>query len=88
MREQGKILAYNVTQTNPDARYRGSKLATKLEVMGIELASMGTPDSQEGDELIQFAEPKRGVYKKLIVRDSRLVGGILLGDLTKRRISS
>lgn len=81
--EQGKIFADNVTQTNLDARYRGSKLATKLKVMGIELASMGTPDPQEGDELIQFAEPKRGVYKKLIVRDSRLVGGILLGDLAK-----
>ncbi len=81
--EQGKIFADHVTRTDLDARYRGSKMATKLKVMGIELASMGTPEAQEGDELIQFAEPKRGVYKKLIVRDSRLVGGILLGDIAK-----
>ena len=26
------------------------------------------------------AEPARGIYKKLIVRDGRLVGAILLGD--------
>ena len=32
---------------------------------------------------MQFSEPKRGTYKKLIVRDGRLVGGILLGDLSK-----
>jgi len=44
---------------------------------------MGTPEPQEGDELIRFSEPKKGVYKKLIVRDSRLVGGILLGDISK-----
>jgi nitrite reductase (NADH) large subunit len=33
--------------------------------------------------VVQFSEPKRGTYKKLIIRDGRLVGGILLGDLNK-----
>ena len=32
---------------------------------------------------MQFSEPKRGTYKKLIIRDGRLVGGILLGDISK-----
>ena len=40
-------------------------------------------DPIEGDELIQFTEPKKGTYKKLIVRDGRLVGGILMGDISK-----
>ncbi len=35
------------------------------------------------DEIIQFTEPKRGIYKKLIVREGRLVGGILMGDISK-----
>jgi len=35
------------------------------------------------DEVVQFSEPKRGTYKKLIIRDGRLVGGILLGDISK-----
>ncbi|QGM44671.1 nitrite reductase large subunit NirB [Methylocystis heyeri] len=81
--EQGKVFADHVTQTNPDARYHGSKLATKLKVMGIELASMGSPEPQEGDELIQFSEPRRAVYKKLVIRNGRLVGGVLLGDIAK-----
>ena len=81
--EQGKVFADHLTQRDLGAAYHGSKLATKLKVTGIELASMGTPEHEIGDELIQLAEPKRGVYKKLIVRDSRLVGAILLGDISK-----
>ncbi len=82
--EQAKVFADHVTGTNTQAAYHGSKLATKLKVMGVELASMGiTEPKDDGDETIQFSEPKRGTYKKLIVRDGRLVGGILMGDISK-----
>lgn len=82
--EQAKVFADHVTEKRPDAAYHGSKLATKLKVMGVELASMGiTEPERDSDELIQFIEPKKGTYKKLIVRDGRLVGGILMGDLSK-----
>ena len=82
--DQAKVFADHITGRNRDAAYHGSKLATKLKVMGVELASMGvTEPSEERDEVVQFTEPKRGTYKKLIVRDGRLVGGILMGDISK-----
>ncbi len=82
--EQAKVFADHVTGHKPDAAYHGSKLATKLKVMGVELASMGiTEPAEDRDEIIQFTEPKKGTYKKLIVRDGRLVGGILMGDISK-----
>lgn len=82
--EQAKVFADHVTGRAPDAAYHGSKLATKLKVMGVELASMGiTEPADERDEIVQFTEPKKGTYKKLIVRDGRLVGGILMGDISK-----
>jgi nitrite reductase (NADH) large subunit len=82
--EQAKVFADHVTGRNTDAAYHGSKLATKLKVMGVELASMGLTNAREArDETIQFSEPHRGTYKKLIVRDGRLVGGILMGDISK-----
>ena len=31
-------------------------------------------------EVIRFVDPSRGIYQKLVVRDGRLVGAILLGD--------
>ncbi len=82
--DQAKVFADQVTGANTGAEYLGSKLATKLKVMGVELASMGiTEPASDADEVIQFSEPKRGTYKKLIVRDGRLVGGILMGDISK-----
>jgi nitrite reductase (NADH) large subunit len=82
--DQAKVFAEHITGHNIDAAYHGSKLATKLKVMGVELASMGiTEAAEEQDETIQFTEAKRGTYKKLIVRDGRLVGGILMGDISK-----
>ncbi len=82
--EQAKVVADHLTAANIDAAYHGSKLATKLKVMGVELASMGITEPEEDrDEIIQFIEPRRGTYKKLIVRDGRLVGGILMGDISK-----
>ncbi|MGH7933361.1 MAG: nitrite reductase large subunit NirB [Candidatus Binataceae bacterium] len=82
--EQAKVLADHITETDRAAAYQGSKLATKLKVMGVELASMGViaPDGDHED-VVQFMEPKRGVYKKLIIRDGRLAGGILMGDISK-----
>ena len=82
--DQAKVFADHVTARNREAAYHGSKLATKLKVMGVELASMGITEPKEArDEIIQFQEPSKGTYKKLIVRDGRLVGGILIGDISK-----
>jgi nitrite reductase (NADH) large subunit len=80
--EQTKVLAKVLTGAEPDAAYSGSKLATKLKVMGVELASMGRiADLQPTDEVVQFAEPARQVYWKAIVRDGKLNAACLLGDL-------
>ena len=82
--DQAKVFADHVTGVDRTAEYHGSKLATKLKVMGVELASMGlTNPADDNDEIVQFIEPRRGIYKKLIVRDSRLVGAILMGEISK-----
>jgi nitrite reductase (NADH) large subunit len=79
--EQARVLADRLTGANPDATYEGSRVSTKLKVMGIELAAMGDKDTDDpDDEIVQYSEPSRGVYKKLIVRDGRLRGAIVLGD--------
>jgi len=79
--EQTAVLADRLTGRNPDALYEGSVVSTKLKVMGVELAVMGDREPRgEEDEVVTYAEPTRGVYKKLIVREGRLAGAILLGD--------
>lgn len=79
--EQAKVLADVLTGFNPKAEYLGSKLGTKLKVMGVELASMGeTKPSLPDDEVAVYREPSRGVYKKLIIRENKIAGAILLGE--------
>jgi len=82
--EQAKVLADHITGRNPSAAYHGSRIATKLKVAGVELASMGAIEpASERDEVVQFSEPRRGTYKKILVRDGHLLGAILLGDISK-----
>ena len=58
--EQTKVLAKVLTGADPTAAYAGSKIATKLKVMGVELASMGRiNDLKPTDEVVQFSEPGR-----------------------------
>jgi len=79
--EQTAVLADRLTGRKPEAAYKGSKVSTKLKVMGVELAVMGDRETRdENDEVVTYAEPSRGIYKKLISRNGQLVGAILLGD--------
>lgn len=79
--EQTAVLADRLTGRKPEAAYKGSKISTKLKVMGLELAVMGAKEAQDDkDEVVVYAEPSRGIYKKLIVRNGQLAGAILLGD--------
>jgi nitrite reductase (NADH) large subunit len=78
--EQTAVLADRLTGQNPNAAYQGSKVSTKLKVMGIELAVMGKKEPEGSDEVVSYSESGRGIYKKLIVRDGQLAGAILLGD--------
>jgi NAD(P)H-nitrite reductase large subunit len=79
--EQTAQLADRLSGRNSEAVYTGSRVSTKLKVLGVDLAVMGDKEPREdGDEVVSYTEPSRGVYKKLIVRDGRLAGAIVLGD--------
>jgi assimilatory nitrate reductase electron transfer subunit len=81
--EQARILADLITGTDSAARYTGSNMITRLKAASIELAAMGEtdPDPEADDvEVMQFSDASRGTYKKVVIRDDRVVGAILLGE--------
>jgi nitrite reductase (NADH) large subunit len=79
--DQAEVLADLLTGANPRARYRGSKVYTRLKVAGIDVASMGRIEPElDGDEVIQVVETRRGSYRKLVVRGRALVGAMLVGN--------
>jgi nitrite reductase (NADH) large subunit len=78
--EQARVLADVLTGAKPQAAYAGSRLATTLKVMGVDLLSMGEVNAAGPDcEVISHLDPARGVYKKLVLRDNRIAGAVLLG---------
>ncbi len=82
--EQAVVLADVITGNDPSAVYLGSRTATKLKVAGVDVASMGlTEPERETDEHIVFSEPKRGIFKSIVIRDDKIVGATLLGDSKK-----
>ncbi|MCX5045853.1 nitrite reductase large subunit NirB [Aldersonia sp. NBC_00410] len=82
--EQAVVLADVLTGSNPDAAYHGSRLTTKLKVAGVDVAAMGVQGPErDDDEFVQFYEPRTGTYKSVVVRDNKLIGATLLGDVSK-----
>jgi nitrite reductase (NADH) large subunit len=82
--EQTNVLSDHITGVNPNAAYHGSRTATKLKVAGVDVAAMGLKaPERDDDEFVQYYEPKHGVYKTVVVRDGKLVGATLVGDVSK-----
>ena len=77
--EQGKVCATHLGQFGI-GRYTGSQTSTKLKVTGIDLFSAGQFMGGAGTEEIVLSDPAGGVYKKLVLRDDKLVGAVMYGD--------
>ena len=60
--------------------YRGSVTSTKLKVSGIDVFSAGDFSGGDGAEDIVLRDAARGVYKRVVVRDDKIVGAVLYGD--------
>src|SRR4051812_25346248 len=79
--EQARVLADRLTNRRPAAIYEGTRNSTKLKVAGVDVAAMGVKEPiEDDDEVISYAEPSQGIYKKLIVRGDRIAGAIVIGD--------
>ncbi len=83
--EQGKALAAAITG-NPGDAFTGAAPATKLKIMGVDIFSAGCiDDSEPGVETVRYEDPGLGIYKKLLLKDNRLRGVILVGDTSDER---
>ncbi|MBN0048771.1 NAD(P)/FAD-dependent oxidoreductase [Streptomyces actuosus] len=81
--EQADTLA-ELLSGNTAARYTGTRSLTRLTLTGqdsLDLAAFGETVPRPGDDVVQLADATRGTYRKVVVRDDRLVGGVLVGEL-------
>ena len=62
------------------AQFKASATATKLKVTGINLFSAGDFAEGKDREEIVLRDAARGIYKRLVLKDNKLVGVVLYGD--------
>ena len=62
------------------AVFRAPAVSTRLKVTGVDLFSAGDFAEGDGREDIVFRDPGRGIYKRLILRDERIIGVVMYGD--------
>ncbi|WP_288805521.1 nitrite reductase large subunit NirB [uncultured Novosphingobium sp.] len=66
--------------TDRHTGYKGSVTSTKLKVAGLDVFSAGDFSGGEGCEDIVLRDAARGVYKRVVVKEDKVVGAVLYGD--------
>jgi len=77
--EQGAVLAKRLAGVET-AGYEGSITSTKLKVSGVDVFSAGRYDEPPGSRTLRYQDDVDGVYKKIVLRDGKLIGAVLFGD--------
>jgi NAD(P)H-nitrite reductase large subunit len=84
--EQARVAAANMVAPG-SSTYAGTMPSTTLKVAGAELTSLGESVVEDEHKYVQLrhADPANGHYRKLVLRDGRIVGAILLNDKERVR---
>jgi nitrite reductase (NADH) large subunit len=79
--EQAKICAARLAGDRI-AAYRPPPVSTSLKITGIDVFSAGTLTAvDDSDDTITLSDAAAGFYKKLLLREDRLVGCVLYGNV-------
>ncbi|CAG7628111.1 nitrite reductase large subunit NirB [Paenibacillus allorhizosphaerae] len=80
--EQGAVLA-KVLAGADTAPYEGSLLYTKLKVSGVDVFSGGEFADAPDTKAIRIHDDFSGIYKKVVIRDNKIIGAVLFGDTSE-----
>lgn len=81
--QHAKILANLLAGTTDSATYQPSVTATRLKISGIPVFSCGQQAPDEHTESLIWQDLATDSYNHLLVRNSRLVGAILVGNTSQ-----
>jgi nitrite reductase (NADH) large subunit len=78
--EQGKVAGQNMAGGNVE--YEGGMGMNSVELFGLPSISMGVTKLRKPDpsyEFISVSDPERSFYRKMAIRDGKLVGAVCIG---------
>jgi NAD(P)H-dependent nitrite reductase small subunit len=77
--EQARVCAAHLAERGV-ARYRGTPPSSQLKVTGIGVFSAGEHGRLQGTESMRYFDQANSIYKRIWLRDNRVVAAILYGD--------
>ncbi|MFC4387036.1 nitrite reductase large subunit NirB [Gracilibacillus marinus] len=80
--EQAQVLAKHICGMNHQG-YKGSVVSTQLKVSGVDVFSAGMINESNETKAIKLFNEWQNTYKKIVVKDNKLVGAVLFGDTTE-----
>ncbi|MFC0135029.1 assimilatory nitrite reductase large subunit [Massilia eurypsychrophila] len=78
--DQAKVCGAHLARSG-HRRYVQTATPTKLKVTGVDLYSVGDFIGAEGTEDLVLRDPRRGIYKRLVLSGNRIAGAVLYGDV-------
>ena len=82
--EQGKTAGYNIM--DKDIAYKEVAPVTTLNAFGISLFSMGNTKEVESDKTLIEDNFDNKTYKRIFIKDNKIIGAIVIGDTKKSPI--
>jgi len=82
---QGKVAGYNMAGVKRE--YSGSFTMNSIELCGIPTISVGqTYPQKKGYEVLEYFDKDKPIYKRIVLKNNRIVGAIFLGDIERAGI--
>ncbi|HEY4264388.1 MAG TPA: nitrite reductase large subunit NirB, partial [Micropepsaceae bacterium] len=79
--DQAKVCAAQLAG-DETALFSAGALSTSLKITGVDVFSAGAlMAADESDDEITLRDDNRGLYKKIVLREGRLVGAVMYGDV-------
>ncbi len=78
--EQARVCASYLAERGTRG-YRASPVSAQLKVAGISVFSAGNCAPGPGAESLVLRDPKRGIYKRLVIEQDKVRGAVLYGDI-------
>ena len=79
--DMAKVCAHHLAGGD-ELIYAAQVSATRLKITGIDVYSAGQLAAGEDEDEIVLRDARRGAYRKLVMRDGKVVGTVLYGDVT------
>ncbi|HOK56786.1 MAG TPA: FAD-dependent oxidoreductase [bacterium] len=84
--KQGKIAGINMS--GGSKKYEGIFIMNSIEFFGIPTISFGitNPKDEKRCEILKKIDYEKKIYKKIVINENKIVGGIFLGDIERAGI--